>query len=91
MTHGNLKVDHQFKADDDKGATDVTVTVDPATSQTSRFAWVYNGCNGKGSAFPRSRMWSRYTAEDTITISRGYSGQSFPAWIQGIDFSDLNN
>jgi hypothetical protein len=32
-------------------------------------------------------MWSRYTAADTVTVSRGYDGAEFPAWIQGIDFS----
>ncbi|MBN2455787.1 MAG: hypothetical protein JXB29_04485, partial [Sedimentisphaerales bacterium] len=29
------------------------------------------GCNGTGGAHPRSRFWARYTADTTVTISRG--------------------
>lgn len=90
MTHTALAVDHQFKADGDSGSSDTAVSVDTATSG-ARFGWSYNGCNGTGSYFPRPRMWARYTADGEITISRGFSGQNFPAWVQGIDFSNLNN
>ena len=90
MTHVDLAVDYRFKADGDSGITDLAVTVDTAASGT-RFAWSYNGCNGTGTFFPRPRMWARYTGNGQVTISRGFSGQNFPAWIQGIDFSGLNN
>ena len=90
MTHVDLSVDHRFKADGDSGITDLAVTVDSAASG-ARFAWSYNGCNGTGNFFPRPRMWARYTGNGQVTISRGFSGQNFPAWIQGIDFSNLNN
>ena len=56
----------------------------------ARFGWVYNGCSGTSSRFPRPRFWARYTADDTVTVSRGYDGADFPAWIQGIDFSGMN-
>ncbi|CAA6692173.1 Unannotated [Lentimonas sp. CC19] len=29
-------------------------------------------------------MWARYTADGEITLSRGFSGQDFPAWGLGI-------
>lgn len=90
MTHADLAVDHRFKADGDSGVTDLAVTVDNATAG-ERFGWSYNGCNGTGDNFPRPRMWARYTANGKVTISRGHSGQNFPAWVQGIDFSGLND
>ncbi|WP_162025884.1 MULTISPECIES: LamG domain-containing protein [unclassified Lentimonas] len=90
LTHPDLNVDHRFKADGDSGSSDLAVTVDSAASGT-RFGWVYNGCNGTGTSVSRAKLWSRYTNDNEVTISRGNSGQNFPAWIQGIDFSDLNN
>ena len=89
LTHADLNVDHRFKADGDSTVLDLPVTVD-ATSSGARFGWSYNGCNGTGSAFPRPRMWARYTDDSTVTVSRGYDGQNFPAWVQGIDLSELN-
>ena len=90
MTHPDLQVDYRFKADGNRVDTDVAVTVDSAPSG-ARFGWVYNGCNGTGSSVSRAKFWSRYTGDNEITMSRGNSSQNFPAWIQGIDFSGLNN
>ncbi|MGB0415058.1 MAG: hypothetical protein ACPGJU_11505, partial [Coraliomargarita sp.] len=90
LTHSDLQVDHRFKADGDIAVLDLPVAVDTA-SAGARFGWSYNGCNGTGAAFPRPRMWARYTDDNTITISRGYDGQNFPAWVQGIDFSGVND
>ena len=84
-----MEVDHRSKADGDSSASDLAVTVDSAVAG-ARFGWVYNGINGAGAAFPRPRMWARYTDDSTVTISRGRQGQNFPAWIQGVDFSGLN-
>jgi len=89
LTHPGLAVDHRFKADGDRSALDLPVAVNAAVAG-QRFAWSYNGCSGTSSRFPRPRFWSRYTADDTVTLSRGYDGADFPAWIQGIDFSGLN-
>jgi hypothetical protein len=89
MTHPDLNVDHRFKADGDSGSLDLAVTVDSAASGT-RFGWVYNGCNGTGTSVSRAKLWSRYTNDNEVTISRGNSGQNFPAWVQGVDFSGLN-
>ncbi|MDF7826982.1 Ig-like domain-containing protein, partial [Pontiellaceae bacterium B12227] len=89
LTHSAITVDHRFKADGDAVGPDVAVTVDNAAAG-ARFGWVYNGCNGTGSHHPRSRFWARYTADGTVTVSRGYDGQAFPAWVQGVDFSGLN-
>ncbi|WP_411826914.1 hypothetical protein [Luteolibacter sp. AS25] len=89
MTHPDLKVDHRFKTDGNSGNADLALTVDSAPSG-ARFGWVYNGCNGTGDSVTRAKLWSNYTDDDEITIGRGNSGQNFPAWIQGIDFSGLN-
>ncbi len=89
MSHTNLMVEHYFKVYGDSGETDVAIPV-VSTATGARFGWSYNGVRGTGTAFPRPRMWTRYTDDTTITISRGYSGQNFSAWIQGIDFSSLN-
>ena len=34
-------------------------------------------------------MWARFSASDTITISRGYVGQQFVAWVQAVNFSNI--
>jgi len=88
MTHNNLAVDYRFKTDGDSTETDVEVTMDDATKDY-RFGWVTNGCAGGGNAHPRDRFWARYTADTTVTISRGYNGQAFPAWVEGVDFSGI--
>ncbi|MGJ8676659.1 MAG: LamG-like jellyroll fold domain-containing protein [Akkermansiaceae bacterium] len=90
MTHPDLNVDYRFKVDGNSGNTDLAVAVDSAPSGT-RFGWAYNGCNGTGTSVSRAKLWSRYTSDNEVTISRGNSSQNFPAWIQGVDFSDLNN
>ncbi|MGJ8654020.1 MAG: tandem-95 repeat protein [Opitutaceae bacterium] len=90
LTHASIAVDHRFKPDGDSTSSDLAVTVDTTTAG-ARFGWVYNGCNGTGNAFPRPRMWSRYTDDSTVTISRGRNGQNFPAWVQAVDLSGLNN
>ncbi|VGO13114.1 Adhesin BmaC autotransporter [Pontiella desulfatans] len=89
MTHESLLVDHVFKVDGDYAASDLPIVVDTTTSG-ARFGWIYNGCNATGDWHPRSRFWARYTADSTITVGRGLSGQDFPAWVQGIDLSGLN-
>ena len=88
MSHTDLAVDYRFKGDGDSTVLDKAVTVDSAATG-QRLALVYNGCNGSGSAHPRDRFWARYTADNEVTISRGYSGQNYPAWVQGVDFSGI--
>jgi len=90
LTHSDLAVDYRFKPDGNSGASDLAVAVDTAPSG-ARMGWVYNGVNGTGTFFSRPRMWARYTSDGQITISRGFSGQNFPAWVQGIDFSEMND
>ena len=34
-------------------------------------------------------MWARFTASNTITVSRGYVGQQFVAWVQAVNFSTI--
>ena len=89
LTHPKLMVDYRFKMDGNSDDNDVSVTIDRGASGNS-FAWVYNSCNGIGTNHPVSTCWSQYDANRRIaTISRGYKGEDFAAWLQGIDFSDV--
>ncbi len=88
MTHTDLANDYRFKTDGDTDVLDLEVTVDSATDGY-RMGWVTNTCSGSGNAHPRDRFWARYTADTTVTISRGYDGQAFVAWVQGADFSGV--
>ena len=90
LTHPSINVDHRFMADGNKTGLDVAVAVDTSTAG-ARFGWVYNGCNGTGTHHPRSLFWARYTGDTQVTVSRGYDGQTFPAWLQAIDLSGLND
>jgi hypothetical protein len=90
MTHADLTVDYRFKPDGDTNVLDKDVPVDTFVNDFARFGWVYNGCNGTGTTHPRSRFWARFTGNSTVTISRGYDGVTYPAWVQAIDFSGLD-
>jgi uncharacterized repeat protein (TIGR01451 family) len=87
ITHPSLAVDYEFKADGDNGALTVDVGVSAATAD--RMALVTNGLGGTGNDYPRSILSSRYFADTTARIERRRSGATFPAWVQGIDFSGL--
>ena len=87
LTHPDLAVDQRFKADGDGTQVTVDVTVDSAGAQ--RMALSYNGQNGNGTAYPRPMFSARYTADTTVRLERRRSGQDFPAWVQGIDFSNI--
>lgn len=89
LTHPDLAVDYRFKTDGNSTDLTVGVTVDSAT--TDRAAIVYNGMNGTDTAFPRPLFSARYTANTTVTLKRRRSGESFPAWVQGIDFSGITD
>lgn len=88
MTHSSLAVDYRFKADGDSTLQDLAITVDSATDGY-RFAWITNGTNGSGSAHPRDIFWARYTGDTEVTLSHGYTGQAWPAWVEGVDFSGI--
>ncbi|MEO1085799.1 MAG: SdrD B-like domain-containing protein, partial [Acidobacteriota bacterium] len=88
MTHPSLAVDYQFKADGDSGNIIVDQAVDSAAAG-ARMALVTNGQNGTGNAFPRPLLSARYFNDTTVRLERRRSGQDFPAWVQGVDFSGL--
>ncbi|MEM6793631.1 MAG: SdrD B-like domain-containing protein [Acidobacteriota bacterium] len=87
LSHPNLAVDYRFKADGNTNDLVVDVTVDSATSATGRMALSTNGQGGAGDAFPRPFFSARYLNNTTVRLERRRSGQPFPAWVQGIDFS----
>ncbi len=87
LTHSDLAVDYRFKADGDGTSTTYSQTVDSATG--NRMALITNGSNGTGTAYPRPIWSARYIANDTVQLERRYSGQNWPAWIQGVDFSGI--
>ncbi|MEM7583364.1 MAG: C25 family cysteine peptidase [Acidobacteriota bacterium] len=88
LTHSDLATDYVFKADGDSGA--LTVDVATAAAGQQRMALITNGQNGTGNAFPRPMFSARYTAATTIRMERRRTGQNFPAWIQGVDFSAIS-
>ncbi len=88
LTHSSLATDYVFKVDGDTNALTVDVATTAAGQQ--RMAWVTNGQNGTGNAFPRPMLSARYTAANTIRLERRRSGQPFPAWVEGVDFSGIN-
>ena len=85
LTHNSLAVDYRFKSDGDTTSLTVDVPVDSAGS--NRMAVSYNGQNGRGTAYPRPIFSARYLNDATVRLERRRTGQPFPAWVQGIDFS----
>jgi hypothetical protein len=88
LSHASISVEYKFKADGDTNLTDKPIAITPAVGN-EKFAWVYNTVNGTGTAFPRPQMWARFTASNEVTISRGYNGQNFVAWVQAINLSGI--
>jgi uncharacterized repeat protein (TIGR01451 family) len=89
LSHPDLLVDYRFKTDGDSTSLSVDQTIDSANDSTARMALVTNGCNGTGNAYPRPMFSARYISDTSIRLERRRSGQNFPAWIQGIDFSNI--
>ena len=91
LTHPNLAVDYQFKSDGNTDDATVDVSVDTADTANARMALAYNGCGGTGTAYPRPLFSARYIGDSTVRMERRRTGQPFPAWVQGIDFSAIAN
>ncbi|MDF2379122.1 MAG: hypothetical protein P1V18_02775 [Candidatus Gracilibacteria bacterium] len=89
LTHEDLLVDYRFKTDGDVNALTFDQSVNVANDGSARMALSYNGLNGTGNAYPRPHFSARYTSNNTIRLERRRFGQNFPAWIQGIDFSNI--
>lgn len=89
LTHPNLEVDYRFKPDGHSGNLTYDQTVDANAASTNRMALIYNGQNGTGGAFPRPLFSARYLNDTTVRADRRRTGQNWPAWIQGINFSAI--
>lgn len=89
MSHADLAVDYRFKPDGDSGSTQYDATTNTVGNSSARMALITNGSNGTGTAYPRPLWAARYADDDTIRATRRRSGQDWPAWIQGIDFSSI--
>ena len=87
LSHPDLAATQVFKADADQTAVIVDVPITAAAAQ--RMAISYNGQNGQGNAYPRPMMSARYTAPGTVRLERRRSGQAFPAWVQGVDWTAI--
>lgn len=85
LTHPDLVASQAFKADGDQNVITFDVTVPTNTGE--RMALSYNGLAGTGNAYPRPMFSARYFDDTTIRLERRRSGQAFPAWVQGLDFS----
>jgi hypothetical protein len=88
MTHADLVNNHIFKPNGNKRILDLNLPTYPAPPGT-KLSLAYSACQSASSAHPICRFWSRYIDDDWITISRGYAGKKFAAWVQGIDFSQI--
>nr|MCU0231114.1 hypothetical protein [Acidobacteriota bacterium]MCU0479340.1 hypothetical protein [Chloroflexota bacterium] len=89
LTHPDLVVDYRFKVDGDTALATVSVPVNAAGPQ--RMALVSNGCNGTGTAYARPVLAARYASATAVELSRRRTGQDFPAWVQGVDFSAIGS
>jgi len=89
MTHEDILVDYFFKEDGDGGNLTYTFSVQSAPETQARIALITNGSNGTGTAYPRPLWSSRYLDDTTIRLERRRSGQNWPAWVQGVDFSQV--
>jgi uncharacterized repeat protein (TIGR01451 family) len=89
MSHAQLATDYEFKTDGDDGATSVDIGVDAAGAE--RMALAYNGLDSFRQRWPSPIFSARYVSDSTIRMQRVFSQYEFPAWIQGIDFSDIRN
>ncbi|MFH1984954.1 MAG: C25 family cysteine peptidase [Pseudomonadota bacterium] len=91
LTHGALRVQHIFKPDGD--ATNNIVDVDyPGAAvklQGYGMALSYNGQGATNTTYPRPMLSARFIDTDTIRLERRRYGTDFPAWVQGIDFSQF--
>jgi hypothetical protein len=88
LTHADLAVDYRFKLDGDSGSTTYNQTVDTATG--NRMALITNGSNGSTSTnYPRPIWSAHYTNNEEVQLERRWSGENWPAWVQGIDFSAI--
>jgi len=92
LTHSGLAVDHRFLTQGTvaRGTATADVTFDPAAAGT-RMALSYNSYNENNNDFPKPLFSARYLNDTTIRIERRRTGQTFAAWIQGIDFSGIRS
>ena len=90
MTHGGLATDFEFKPDGNNNDLIADIGVDAAGSE--RMAVVTNGMGSTSrNNWPASIFSARYLDDSTIRMQRRYSDYTFPAWAQGIDFSEIRN
>ena len=87
LTHPSMAVDYRFKTDDDRGSETVDVPVDSAGGQ--RMALVSNGQGDDDDNYPRPIFSARYLNDTTVRLQRQRSGEPFPAWVEGVDFSGV--
>lgn len=87
LTHPLLLTDYHFK--EDGNVDDLIVDVPIVNADSERMALVYNGQNGTGNAYPRPIFSARYLDSNTVRLERRRTGQNFPAWVQGIDWTNI--
>ncbi len=89
LTHPDLAVDYRFLADGNNASLTIDQTVDSATSP--RMALSFNTSGTTVNSFPRPIFSARYTSATNIRLERRRSGDTLAAWIQGIDFSQIQS
>ncbi len=88
MTHGDLATDHEFEPDGNNN--DLTVDIGVDTAGSERMALATNGMGSTNNRdWPASIFSARYLTDSTIRMARRFSDYTFPAWVQGVDFSNF--
>jgi hypothetical protein len=89
LTHAQLVVDHRFVAQGSgfAGTSPVNVTVNAAGA--NRFALAYNSLDAQDDLFPTPMSYARYGTDTNVELLRRRTGPDFAAWVQGIDFSQI--
>lgn len=88
-TNPLLSTDYRFKVNGDSSLLSVNVTTNSAAITNQRFALVYNGSQGTQNSYPRPNFSARYSDPTNIILERHRFGENFPAWVQGINFSNI--
>ncbi len=87
LTHVDLITDYRFKSDGNRNSLTYDIDIDPAGVQ--RMSLIYNGSDKTDYSYPIPIWSARYNADNLVRLERRRSGTNWPAWVQGIDISNI--
>jgi hypothetical protein len=90
LSHSELAVDHQFKADGDASLSTKDLSIESNDDIEKRMTLGYfSSSDTGGGTHPRSLWSTRYLNDDTVRIERRRTNSAWAGWIQGISFKDI--